>query len=391
MYMQDHSELVALYTDEFEQIYSNINDIDKLDIKSILSQEEDIYALRKIDNNHYMLFSSQWSINNKTIHLINAYDINTLYEERDRQMRSILVTDIIILVVSSIVISLFSIFLTRPINNLNKISKQISMGKFNKRVKIKSKDEIGELAGSFNTMAEQIENKINELNLQVKQKNDFINGFTHELKTPMTAILGYTDLLRLRKCDEEISYKALNYIYTETKRLESLAFKLMKLMSLTEEKIEMKNIQIEEFINEKIVKAENNILSENKLELNIEPGIIIGDDELLQVVIRNLVENANKAKPKDNKITIKGEKIENKKYKISIIDKGIGISKEHIDRVTEDFYMVDKSRNKENGGSGIGLSLVKRILLLHNSDIHIESEKDIGTTVYFELEEGTEK
>lgn len=313
MYMQDHSELVALYTDEFEQIYSNINDIDKLDIKSILSQEEDIYALRKIDNNHYMLFSSQWSINNKTIHLINAYDINTLYEERDRQMRSILVTDIIILVVSSIVISLFSIFLTRPINNLNKISKQISMGKFNKRVKIKSKDEIGELAENFNTMAEQIENKINELNLQVKQKNDFINGFTHELKTPMTAILGYTDLLRLRKCDEEISYKALNYIYTETKRLESLAFKLMKLMSLTEEKIEMKNIQIEEFINEKIVKAENNILSENKLELNIEPGIIIGDDELLQVVIRNLVENANKAKPKDNKITIKGEKIENKK------------------------------------------------------------------------------
>lgn len=313
MYMQDHSELVALYTDEFEQIYSNINDIDKLDIQSILSQEKDIYALRKINNNHYMLFSSQWSINNKTIHLINAYDINTLYEERDRQMRSILVTDIIILVVSSIVISLFSIFLTRPINNLNKISKQISMGKFNKRVKIKSKDEIGELAENFNTMAEQIENKINELNLQVKQKNDFINGFTHELKTPMTAILGYTDLLRLRKCDEEISYKALNYIYTETKRLESLAFKLMKLMSLTEEKIEMKNIQIEEFINEKIVKAENNILSENKLELNIEPGIIIGDDELLQVVIRNLVENANKAKPKDNKITIKGEKIENKK------------------------------------------------------------------------------
>lgn len=387
--MQDNSELVALYTDEFEKIYSNINDIDKLDIESILNQEKDIYALRKINNNHYMLFSSQWSINNKTMYLINAYEINALYEEQDRQLKSILLTDIIILVGSSIVISIFSIFLTTPINNLNKISKQIAMGNFNKRVKIKSKDEIGELAENFNIMAEQIENKINELNLQVRQKNDFINGFTHEIKTPMTAILGYTDLLRLRKCDEEVSLKALNYIYTETKRLENLAFKLMKLMSLTEEKLEMKSIQIEEFINEKIEKVENIILSENKLELDIEPGIVIGDEELLEVVMRNLIENANKAKPKDNKILVKGERLENNRYRISVIDNGIGIAKEHINRVTEDFYMIDKSRNRQNGGSGIGLSLVKRILLLHNSEINIESEKDVGTIVYFELEEET--
>lgn len=76
----------------------------------------------------------------------------------------------------------------------------------------------------------------------------------------------------------------------------------------------------------------------------------------------------------------------NGKYRISVIDKGRGIPKQHIERVTEDFYMVDKSRSRENGGSGIGLSLCKKIIELHNSKINIESEEGIGTTVYFDLD-----
>ena len=76
----------------------------------------------------------------------------------------------------------------------------------------------------------------------------------------------------------------------------------------------------------------------------------------------------------------------NGKYRISVIDKGRGIPKQHIERVTEDLYMVDKSRSRENGGSGIGLSLCKKIIELHNSKINIESEEGIGTTVYFDLD-----
>ncbi len=385
-YTENNSDLVALYTADYEQIYSNIEDIEILDIKTILNQDINTYCFKKIKNNHYMIFISHWNINNKTLYIISAYNINAIYEEKDRQMSVILITDIIILAVSNIAIFIFSVYLTNPISKLNKTSKNIASGRFNERVKIKSKDEIGELATSFNLMAEQIENKINELNKQVRQKNDFINGFTHELKTPMTAIMGYADLLRLKKCDEETSRKAIQYIYFETKRLESLSFKLMKLMSLTDGKIKMNNIIITDFI-KKVVKAENNIIHDIKIKLNIEYGIIYGDSELLEVVIRNLIENAIKAEPKDNIILIKGEKTANKKYKISIIDKGKGIPKEHINRVTEDFYMVDKSRSREHNGSGIGLSLVKKILNLHKSDINIESEENIGTTVYFELEE----
>ena len=202
----------------------------------------------------------------------------------------------------------------------------------------------------------------------------------------MTSIVGYTDLLRLKKCDEKTTKKALDYIYSESKRLEKLSFKLMELMSISENEIKLEIFEITDFI-KKIVTDEENIIKTNKIIIQADKSNVKGDKDLLQVVIKNLLENSNKAEPKDNKIIIKGEKLKNKKYRISIIDKGIGIPKQDINRVTEDFYMVDKSRSRKNGGSGIGLSLVKKILLLHKSNIFIESEENEGTMVYFELEE----
>ena len=199
----------------------------------------------------------------------------------------------------------------------------------------------------------------------------------------MTTIVGYADLLRLKKCDEETTKMALNYIYSETKRLESLSFKLMKLMSLSSENIELTTIEIGEFLPKLACKL--NKVFDNEIVIDVKNAKIRGDKELLEVVVRNLVENSNKAEPKDNKIFIKGEILNDEKYRISVIDSGVGIPKEHLNRVTEDFYMIDKSRSRENNGSGIGLSLVKKILSLHDSKFNIESKVDVGTTVYFDL------
>ena len=389
-YMDNDSEFVALYTEDYNQIYSNISNIDSLDISTILNEYTNTYCLREINGTHYMLFSSYLNINDKIIYIINAYNVDSIYEERDRQMSAILVMDIITLGVSMVAIFIISIYITKPISSLNKASKQIASGKFYESVKIRSGDEIGELAQSFNVMAEQIENKIDELNLQIRRKNDFINGFTHELKTPMTAMMGYADLLRFKKCDEEISKKALNYIYTETKRLESLSYKLMQLMHLTDDRIDFVNVDVVNFFY-KAIKIDSNVRPDITIELDIEPSVVKGDYELLEVVIRNLVENAKKSEPRDNKVFIKGRRSGTNKYRVSIIDSGKGIPKEHINKVTEDFYMVDKSRSRSNGGSGIGLSLVKKILVLHNSDICIKSMEGVGTTVYFDLEVGSDE
>ncbi len=381
-YMNEETEKVAIYTENKERIFCNFEQIDELDLDKLFNKEIDQYYLKKIENKHYMIFSSYWSINSNNIYIVNIYDISSIYEERTRQLKEVMVADIIVIVISSIFISFFSKILTRPIEKLNEASKKISSGKFNERVNIKTNDEIGELANSFNIMAEEIENKINSLNLSIRQKNDFITGFSHEIKTPMTAIIGYSDLLRLKKCNKEVTTKSLNYIYSESKRLEELSYKLLSLMELSENKIELKQVQIKDCI-EKISKKI--VLEDIKLKLYLENAKVAVDENLLEVVIRNLIQNSKKANPKDKSIFVEGEIIKNK-YRISVVDFGIGIPKKHIDRVTEDFYMVDKSRSRESGGTGIGLSLCKKILNLHNSELYIESEENIGTKVYFELE-----
>ena len=174
-YMENNLELVFLYDENCNSLYSSKVLDNKLDIESKLNSNIDNYFLKKIDNNNYIVFISNLSINGKLIYIVNAYNINSLYEEKDRELKSILYTDIIILTTSIIVISIFSKIVTKPIDILDKIAKEIASGNFNKRVEIKSTDEIGDLAKSFNIMADEISKKINELNMNIREKNDFIN------------------------------------------------------------------------------------------------------------------------------------------------------------------------------------------------------------------------
>lgn len=381
-YMENDLESVEIYAEDTSQIFSNFDKTGDLGLQNLFDKENDKYIIREIENENYMVFCSYYTVSNVSMYIVNIYDITSIYEERTRQLKDVMLTDMIVLAISSIAIAIFSKFLTTPIEELNNATKKISSGKFSERVKVKTSDEIGELADSFNIMAEKIENQINSLELSIKQKDDFISGFSHEIKTPMTAIIGYSDLLRLKNCSDDVRIPALNYIYSESKRLEELSYKLLSLMKISEDKIELKDVKIKEFI-EKISKKI--VLDDIEIKLDLEEGIVKIDESLLEIVIRNLVQNAKKAEPKDDCVYIFGNKKENK-YVISVIDNGIGIPKEHIQRVTEDFYMVDKSRSRKNGGTGIGLSLCKKILEFHNSKINIESEENVGTRVFFELE-----
>lgn len=156
-YIGENSEKIALYDDKKNIIFSNFEKTKDMNIN--LTKETDNYYIRNVEDKYYMLFSSYLTINNDVIYIINIYDITDLYQERDRQIKEILIVDIIILGIASIFIIIFSKLLTRHINKLNIISKKIAKGEFSNRVSIKSKDEIGELANNFNIMSEEIENK----------------------------------------------------------------------------------------------------------------------------------------------------------------------------------------------------------------------------------------
>lgn len=218
----------------------------------------------------------------------------------------------------------------------------------------------------------------------MQQIEDFISNFTHELKTPMTAIMGYTKILKQDKYSNEDKEKALNYIYSETKRLEILNHKLLDLIGLSEDKIVISPIKTDLLFKEIESIAINRFFAIH-IELDIAKQTILGDKELLITCIMNLIENAYKASDNDETIKIIGKIIKNK-YKISIIDYGIGIKKEEIKRITEDFYMVDRSRSKKKNSYGLGLGLCTKILNFHNTKMHFKSKVNKGTEVSFCLE-----
>lgn len=377
-----NSKKISIYI-ENEKVYSNI-DIDEESLAFLSSAKEVKYIIKEIDSLKYMLVSSSVEINNQRVILISRYDITDIFTERDRQIAFFYRVDIAVIITVSIVICVLAIFLTKPIRKLNEMSKKITKGSYHERVSIKSNDEIGELAISFNQMIETIENKINELELSVKRKEEFITNFTHELKNPMTSIIGYADILRSGKYDEETNIKSANYIFHEAKRLENLAHKLMDLMELSNENIELEKIDVVCFMNN-IYNDIHESLENIELKLEIEDGCVIADKVLLEDCLRNLIDNSKKSKPKDKRIRILG-KNEKDKYRISVEDKGCGIPKEDLPRILESFYMVDKARARKNGRNGIGLSICEKIANLHHTKLIIESELNKGTCVSFYLE-----
>ena len=377
-----NSKKILIYI-ENEKIYSNI-DIDEESLVFLRDVKEVKYVIKEIDNLKYMLVSSSVEINNQRIILISRYDITDIFTERDRQVVFFYKVNISVIITVSIAICVLAVFLTKPIRKLNEMTKKITKGSYHERVNIKSNDEIGELAISFNQMIETIENKIKELELSVKRKEEFITNFTHELKNPMTSIIGYADILKSGKYDKETNIKSANYIFNEAKRLEVLAHKLMDLMELSNENIKLEKIDVVCFMN-KLYKDIHKNLEYIELELEIEDGCVIADKVLLEDCLRNLIDNSKKANPKDKMIRVLG-KNEKNKYKISVEDKGCGIPKEDLPRVLESFYMVDKARARENRRNGIGLSICEKIAKLHNTKLMIESELDKGTCVSFYLE-----
>ena len=373
----ENSRKVMIYVDN-DKIWNNIPfEIEKQDISESIS-------VKSYENKEYSIISSATNINDQDILIVSVYDVSGLFEVRDKNLVSFYIIDFILLILCGCLITIFAKKLTKPINILNETTKKIADGDLDITIENSSNDEVGELAKSFDIMVQRVRDKIKELELSIKQREDFVSNFTHELKTPMTSIMGYAKVLKQDKYTKEDKEKALDYIYSESKRLETLSHKMLDLLELTETKISLSIINTREFF-DSLLELANERLRPINIKMEIENRNIKADTDLLNTCLMNLLENAKKASSETAEIKIIG-KSENKKYKVSIIDKGIGIEKKELSRITESFYMVDRSRNKKKGGYGIGLSLCERIAKVHNTNLKFESIVGEYTTVSFELE-----
>lgn len=216
-----------------------------------------------------------------------------------------------------------------------------------------------------------------------KSRQDFTANVSHELKTPITAISGYAELIENRMVDEEQGVKFAGDIRKQSDRLVSLVNDIIRLSELDyKESIpEFSKVDIYDIAEERIELLKNNAREKNvKLKLTGEHCQVTSNRGLLIELLDNLIQNAIRYNVSNGSVDVNigmnGNQVE-----LTVSDTGIGIPKEDCDRVFERFYRVDKSRSRETGGTGLGLAIVKHIVELHDGEILLNSEIDKGTTI----------
>ena len=264
-----------------------------------------------------------------------------------------------------------------PINNISKSAKSISINNFSNTIPIhKYDDEISELINSFNTM-------IIRLQAGVSNLDRFNNDVSHELKTPLTVIKGEIEITlnKLRAPDYYIN--SLNTIDYELNQIENIIENLLLLTKYSKENIKktFEMTSIDSLLLDTIYSYDAKFKNKN-IRLIIDKIESINKEInplLFKTIFSNLIDNAIKYSGKDTEINISLYK--NEKIFFSIKDQGIGISEEKLPFVTDRFYRVDESRNKKIEGFGLGLSIVKNSIDLHNGDLKIHSKIKEGTMI----------
>ncbi len=279
--------------------------------------------------------------------------------------------------------------LSKPFENINSAVLAIASGNFSKRLDVTSADERGQLASSFNYMAESLE----QLD---KMRESFISDVSHELRTPMTSISGFVSGILDGTIPPEKHREYLGIVLEESKRLSRMTSDMLEMskMSSSEYKLDMKKFDICEVVRLAIINLENKI-EDKSLELDIDfaheqINVLADKDSILRVVI-NLLDNAIKFSYENTKITVSVWCDVSSAY-VRVGNFGAGIEQKDLEHIFDRFYKTDRSRGRDKTGAGLGLSMAKNIMKLHNSRIWAESTSakegsDVKYTIFtFKLE-----
>lgn len=269
----------------------------------------------------------------------------------------------------------------KPLELLKEKVSQMVSGEYGGHISVRGNDEIASLTKDFNTMLDAVQAHIQAIKNTSEEQRLLIGALTHELKTPMTAIITNAETLERTKLSEAQRLDAISFIGRECRRLERLTQKMMRLITLIDgEDILLAVIPVHKLF-ETVTSTLKEICDAEHIELimRYEDQRFCMDVDLMASVCINLFDNARKAGA--DQITI--EAFNNC---IVVADNGHGIPEKEIPFITQPFYMVDKSRSKKKGSIGLGLTLVNRIAQLHNASISIQSQLNKGTTITFQFE-----
>ncbi|ATF11469.1 HAMP domain-containing histidine kinase [Brevibacillus sp. HB1.2] len=269
--------------------------------------------------------------------------------------------------------------LFRPLSQISQTSRQIAAGAYDTRLPVSGQDELTEMAQSFNHMAKEIQSQIQQLATAAQQKQQFIDNFAHELRTPLTTIYGYAEYIQKVARTEDDKLFATTYIMSESRRLQQIAYRLLELATLRENKIEPTTVQIKQlFLG--VEQALSLMAADQSVRITSECHFdsLECDPDFMHILLVNFVDNALKACGTGGQIKMAAF-LDHGQKGIMVEDNGKGMSAEHLLHITEAFYRVDPSRTRNGGGAGLGLTLCKQIADCHGAELSFSSEPGKGT------------
>lgn len=317
--------------------------------------------------------------NNQVIGIVQSY------YPRTRDLQNILprwIPGTVSLLVLGGLIGLLSRYLTKPMRELTKVAREMAKGHFGKTVQIRSHDEVGQLAETFNNMSQSLE----ELH---ESRRELFADISHEIRSPLARILSDAEILIDRKMDEAERNQHLTAICTDVKNLDRLIADLSILSRLELNQVEMSfsACAIAEIISNAVDifilrTRENRITLKQAIEDNL-PRVKV-DPKRIGQVLSNLLTNAIRYTPENGTIEIGAKKL-NHMVQVWVKDSGQGIPEDKLPLIFKRFYRIDKSRSRSTGGSGLGLAIARQFVKAHGGEISAESKPGQGTCISFTL------
>ena len=303
------------------------------------------------------------------IHTPMPYILQTIDEVRN------LILNIVGFVGSLVFIWIYTISrqMTKPLQEMNEIAKNIANGSFSERIEVKGNDEIAQLGLSLNHMAEALD-KIEE------DRRSFISNISHDLRSPLTSIQGFVTAILDGTIDAAHQERYLKIVLSESKRLITMSNTILELNQMQENKDPIKKVplNINQMIEEVTLSLENRCKDKNVhiiTELDTSYQWVLGDADGVTRVIHNLLDNAFKFVGEGGHIIVRSRFKQDKLW-ISILNDGPEIPKEQQKLIWDRFYKGDRSRGQDKKGVGLGLVIVKEILKQHDETIFVHSEPD---------------
>ena len=310
------------------------------------------------------------------------YNITAYMAEMSRIQNILLLVCIIFSVIAAIVLYFILSVIFKPLGMVSEATRKIAGGEYSERIHVKGKNELSEVAEDFNRMAAEIERQIHLLAGEAAAKQQFIDNFAHEIRTPLTSIFGNAEYMQRAVLDDGETIELTQLIMNNSAHMKQMSGSLLQLATLRNYTPVKSEISVARLFDD-IGLTMRSSLYEKQAMLRTKVGIdtMYGQEDLIKSLLLNLCYNALKACAEHEGVIVLEAAAQEGKAVLSVTDNGCGISAESLPKLTEPFYRVDKARSREHGGVGLGLTLCRQIADVHGAEMVIESVVGVGTTV----------